>query len=205
MVGGEDEAGSSRPCRPETPARQHKQAAPGTQGGRILLCVRVCVSGSEKRVTRAQERAVGGESCDGRAILYYGNNKSTTSRAGQRKRQSRSRPEWDGRTCVLIRGRGRADPSARLSRALHSPTPLTHGSPLSSLPAACCCCCCCGLAGWHMLAPVGAGGIGTLGWRSRRGSLRRYIFGRFMMGQMGYQGAQILQSLYPGPRQALGP
>lgn len=62
-----------------------------------------------------------------------------------------------------------------------------------------------GLAGWHMLAPVGAGGIGTLGGRSGRGSLRRYIFERFEMGQMGYLGAQILQSLYPGPRQALGP
>lgn len=44
-----------------------------------------------------------------------------------------------------------------------------------------------------------------LGGRSRRGSLRRYIFERSMMGQMGYQGAQILQSLYPGPRRALGP
>lgn len=50
---------------------------------------------------------------------------------------------WDGRTCVLIRSRGRADPSARMSRALHSLTPLTHGSPLSSLPGA-------AAAGWRV-------------------------------------------------------
>lgn len=56
---------------------------------------------------------------------------------------------WDGGTCVLIRSRGRADPSARMSRALHSLTPPASHSA------------CCRLAGWHMLAPVGSGGIGT--------------------------------------------
>lgn len=116
---------------------------------------------------------------------------------------------WDGmHLCTNQRQRrsgGSKCPNVASASLSHS---FSHPrSPRLSLTARPCSagCWCCGLAGWHMLAPVGAGGIGTLGGRSGRGSLRRYIFERFEMGQMGYLGAQILQSLYPGPRQALGP
>lgn len=160
MVGGEDEAGSCRPCRPETPARHHKQAAPGTQGGRILLCVRECVSGSEKRVTE-HTRAVRGKSCDGRAILYYENKPTAQEQAGKAKqgraRQGSYGPDQMGRTHLCTNQRHRSGgpkcpsvASASLTNAAHSRLALVLPS---CLPAA-------AAAGWRagtcwlLLAPV---------------------------------------------------
>lgn len=104
-----------RPCRPETPARHSKQAAPGTQGGRVFLCglgVCVCKRVGEKGNRTQDGGSRRGESCDGRAILYYGNrtnnpratSRESRSRAMQgRARQIWFRPDGTGCACVLIR------------------------------------------------------------------------------------------------------
>lgn len=180
---------------------------------RACVSVSVCKRVGEKGNRTQDGGSRRGESCDGRAILYYGNrtnnpratSRESRSRAMQgRARQIWFRPDGTGCACVLIReaerrsGGPKCPIVASASRSHSLISSVTHASH-SQLALVC------GLAGWHMLAPVGAGGIGTLGGRSGRGSLRRYIFERFEMGQMGYLGAQILQSLYPGPRQALGP
>lgn len=226
--GGEDEAGSrsslssrdSRAAQQAGSTRHTRRQGLLLCGLSVCVCVCVCVC---KRVGEKGNRTQDGgsrrgKSCDGRATLYYENrtnsprvaSKESRNRARQGKvRQIWFRPDGTGCTCVCTNQRQRRSggskcpnvASASRSHSLtQSPTPLTHSSRPCSAGA--------GAAGWRVgtcWLPVGAGGIGTLGGRSGRGSLRRYIFERFEMGQMGYLGAQILQSLYPGPRQALGP